>query len=290
MKKTTFIIGLAIVLLAMSCGNKDPKTKTESEEKTGYPEKITLDVSKGITGGLSEYFTVENAIIKISTDDWGDEEMLISIELQKNEEDLPFDESNVGHKGLSDWTTYAFAIEFAVDLFDEDGLPILTDFDYGFNEDSELALLTLNPDETGWIQYELHYELEVEEVLKIKSIKVKSTLTDVAQSESNDDDYNNDIKSDASNSTSNTKTTPTSSTESSNWDETLDAYEDYIDSYIELYEKAQNGDTDALAKYPEMIEKANKLNIELSSANDDMTAQQMARFMKLQNKLAAAVY
>src|SRR5690606_31855293 len=51
----------------------------------------------------------------------------------------------------------------------------------------------------------------------------------------------------------------TSSTRSADWDKLLVDYEAYIDQYIKLFKKAQNGDNTALVEYPGLLEKAERL-------------------------------
>lgn len=308
MKTLNWFAIILITMIFASCGgsgtkeSNDQSEEQSKEQKIDYPEKIVLDVSKGITGGLSEFFTVENAIIKITTKEVFDEiepdDMIISIELKRNSTGLTFDASTVGHHAISNWGTYPYAIEFAVDLFDEDGMPISSGFDSGCDYDSELALLTLQPDETGWIQYDLNYNwaLDIEEVLKIKSIKVKSTLIDVSKIESNDDsneseDNNEFSSSGSSNSSSSNSSGASRSTASSeNWDKVLDSYEAFVDKYIELIEKANDGDADpsVMIDCVNAMEKANALGEKMENADDDLTSAQMARFLKLQTKLAYA--
>lgn len=81
------------------------------------------------------------------------------------------------------------------------------------------------------------------------------------------------------------------STESSStdeWDAVLDDYEDYYDQYIKLLEKAKDGDISAMTEYVEMLEKAQSLGEKLSKAQGDLTAKQVSRFMKIQQKLLNA--
>ncbi|MCM1031133.1 MAG: hypothetical protein NC410_06830 [Oscillibacter sp.] len=78
------------------------------------------------------------------------------------------------------------------------------------------------------------------------------------------------------------------STSSNNWDKILTEYESFVNSYVKLIKKAQNGDVSALTESAEILEKANSLSEKLSNAEDDMSASQAAKFVKLQNKIATA--
>ena len=76
---------------------------------------------------------------------------------------------------------------------------------------------------------------------------------------------------------------------SSQWDQVFDSYEKYIDQCAKLYKKAQAGDMSAMTEYASMLEKANDLSSKLDNAKSEMSADQMARFTKLQSKLISAV-
>lgn len=80
----------------------------------------------------------------------------------------------------------------------------------------------------------------------------------------------------------------TNSKGSEKWDKILDSYEAYIDQYIKLQEKAQNGDMDAMSEYAEMMKKARDLDKKLENADDELSTNQMKRFSELQTKLANA--
>lgn len=75
---------------------------------------------------------------------------------------------------------------------------------------------------------------------------------------------------------------------SEDWDEVLTSYEEYVDKYISFAKKAAKGDVTALAKYPALLQKAEKLSDKLENAEDEMTSAQMARYSKITMKLAKA--
>lgn len=79
-----------------------------------------------------------------------------------------------------------------------------------------------------------------------------------------------------------------SSSNSKDWDEILESYEEYIDKYIALLKKTQNGDMDAMTEYAEMMEKATDLAEKLEDADDELSTTQASKFLKLQTKLANA--
>ncbi len=75
---------------------------------------------------------------------------------------------------------------------------------------------------------------------------------------------------------------------SADWDEILDEYERYMNQYVKLLKKAQNGDMSAAADMAELLEQCNELNKKLSSANDNMSVAQATRFQKIAAKMASA--
>lgn len=76
---------------------------------------------------------------------------------------------------------------------------------------------------------------------------------------------------------------------SSDWDSVLDSYEKYVNEYIALYKKVQAGDMSVYSKMASLMEKYQKLAKQLENASDEMTASQMARFQKINAKLAKAI-
>lgn len=69
------------------------------------------------------------------------------------------------------------------------------------------------------------------------------------------------------------------------WDEILDSYEQFVDEYADLLERAQNGDMDAASEYATYMQKAQELGEKLSNARDNMTAAQVARYTKILTKM-----
>ena len=75
---------------------------------------------------------------------------------------------------------------------------------------------------------------------------------------------------------------------SEDWDAVLKSYEEFIDKYIALLKKANQGDMSALTEYVNMMEKASDLAEKLGDANDELTPEQAAKFLKLQTKFTNA--
>ena len=67
----------------------------------------------------------------------------------------------------------------------------------------------------------------------------------------------------------------------------LDDYDEYVTEYVKFYKKAMKGDNSAMAEYPAMMEKATKLqeSMEKAQGNDQLSAKQISRMMKIQAKM-----
>lgn len=73
-----------------------------------------------------------------------------------------------------------------------------------------------------------------------------------------------------------------------NWDEILDEYEGFVDEYVKLLKKSQNGDLSAMSSYMSSLEKAQKLSEKLSNAKNDISHEQLARYNKVLKKMTSA--
>lgn len=80
----------------------------------------------------------------------------------------------------------------------------------------------------------------------------------------------------------------TSSASSSAWDNLLDEYESMVDSYVKIIKKANNGDMSALSEMQSYLEKAQSVADKIESAGDEISVSQLARFQRIQVKLANA--
>ena len=58
-----------------------------------------------------------------------------------------------------------------------------------------------------------------------------------------------------------------------------------MDKYISLLKKASDGDISAITEYAEYMEKAMSISDKISNAEDDMTPAQIARYVKILNKM-----
>ena len=58
---------------------------------------------------------------------------------------------------------------------------------------------------------------------------------------------------------------------------------------ISLYKKAMNGDMSAMGEYASMLEKAQSFSDKLEKAGSNLTATQIARMNKINNKMLTAI-
>lgn len=86
-----------------------------------------------------------------------------------------------------------------------------------------------------------------------------------------------------------TTSTVAAASSSSDWDSILDSYEKYVNEYIAVYKKVQAGDTSVYSKMASLMEKYQKLAEQLENASDELTSSQLARFQKINAKLAKAI-
>lgn len=75
----------------------------------------------------------------------------------------------------------------------------------------------------------------------------------------------------------------------SDWDSILDSYEKYVNNYIAVMEKIKAGDMSAMQESASLLESANSLSKKLENAKEDLTPEQMTRYVKIISKMTAAM-
>ena len=135
--------------------------------------------------------------------------------------------------------------------------------------------------ETVIISFEWSYfsKTEIQKRIMEETVSFEITRSDIKEEE---------VASNNSSSKSSNVKSSKSKSNNEDWDKVLKSYESYIDQYIKLMKKAQNGDTDAMTEYASMMVKATDLSEKMSNAGDDLSTSQMAKFIKLQTKLVNA--
>lgn len=254
------VVIVAVMFLA-SCGGGGSKE----------PAKVKPDKTS-ISGALGDYLQIVDGEYEI-VDDWGGN---LNVKVKKIK------------AAPSDFLENK-EFDLTASVLQENGMPVsgTEDFELDYSsKDKVISLLKGNSDEEiillksqlGGYHQEEHSEkakkFSVSSILKEK--EESSSSTSSASYSDNDEEVDEDEES------------YSSSSSSENWDAVLDSYEKYIDQYIKLLKKAQNGDMSAMTEYVEMMEKATDLAEKMENADDDLSASQMSRFVKLQTKLANA--
>ena len=80
----------------------------------------------------------------------------------------------------------------------------------------------------------------------------------------------------------------TTASGSSEWDDIIDDYDELYTDYIKLIKKAKGNDMEALSEYPKIFSKIMEISQKLENAGDDLTPEQMTRFMEVQVKAMQA--
>jgi hypothetical protein len=256
---------IVIAILFASCGGSGSSDKKKSGD-------FNLAVEKTLSGPFSESYEVTNAVLKISEEAFGTK---LLVEIKRTSSELPLNPNDAQVCGVGAGKTFEWCI--SADILGESNLPIETNLDkYGY-EPFEKAL-SLKDGETIWLEFSLGYDSELEkEPSKAKKVKLTSSmeerdLSSSTSSVSSDNDDNSTVESSGN----------------EDWDAVLKSYESYIDQYIKLAKKAKNGDASAMTEYVSMMEKASDLATKMQNAGDDLSSTQMAKFVKLQTKLANA--
>ena len=81
---------------------------------------------------------------------------------------------------------------------------------------------------------------------------------------------------------------PSTSTSDTDFDEFLTAYENYINKYIAIMQKAKNGDYSAMTEAATLMQDAQEYGEKLQKMSGSLTPTQLAKFQKLQQKLLSA--
>jgi hypothetical protein len=203
-----------------------------------------------------------------------------------------------------DRTVYMDRPEMKLEFLDENSMPLsnMTSLKLWSGTEDDKQIVSLM--KTGAGEYiasfqENTYENDMvlkalKDTLKIKTFSISGEMTasgykpkGTAISSNNSD--NSTVNSDNSNSNSN-----------ENWDEALASYEKYTNDYIALVKKMKKlkGKTDnsSIMEYTSLMTDALKLNqdaqefgTKMEDAKSDLTPTQLAKYMKIQLKLTAAI-
>ena len=277
------LLALAVIAVCLiSCGGKK-----KSKEIILTPETTQ------IKGDLGDYFEVVNREYKLTDSDWGNEKM-ISIEIRRTDTDYAFDLKGVMPYGYLGQGITGHA-GFGIEIRDIDGNVIhkvgATASGTGgmYSHEDMKEALRLKAGETATIRWQ--------EDLSGDNKPAKFNLTSAYEEVSGSawapepeasNSYVNDEED--SDDADDSDDTTSSTAKNAEWDSALDEYEKYVDQYIELYKKAMAGDISALASYDNLLESAENFADKLEDAEDEMTVEQLNRYMDITQKLTTIAY
>lgn len=253
MKKRQIIIA-AIVLAGISLISCEGKKQLSMSPQTTE-----------LSGDLKGYFEVVDKEIAAGEDSWS----LWNIELKRTDKPFPWDNGITlanFNDSYSDGRAYC-KVGFGLETFDEKGNLVgkraatACGLMGPYSSQDVIDLMKLQLGETGFIRWD---------GLKEKEAKGKLTFRITSAYELVEGKGQNNVSA------------------TNDWDKLLDAYEDYVDKYIACLKKATSGDMNAVTQYLSLMEKAEELGEKLENASSSMTAKQINRFTKINNKMARA--
>jgi hypothetical protein len=226
-----------------------------------------------IEGYLADYLEIVDGTYKLEKDNGYIFSWIIKVKVKAK---AAYTKDDYGFKDGNHGPLY-------LDFYDDKGTPI-TGFDNlasDFQDDSKLVNILKKGSGETWVTFTKFHDYEKEEYPdNIKAIAVSSKQIEKEASTSTSDNTQN----------SSTKTSTTSGN-NEDWDKVLSDYEAYIDDYLKIIKKMNNGDMSAAGEYPALMEKAQDLDKSLKEAqgNNSLSAEQIGRMVKIETKMLKAV-
>ena len=256
-------------------------------EKTVIVKPETLSVS----GTLKDYYSVVDGKYKIEESTEFTDCFIISVELERTSEKLPFGEIPIEVYGsaMYDVEQY-YQVGFGIALLDENG-KVLAEAKatgtgsndlYDYNDVTDLAELPEN--ERGRIRWTFYDEDEIKNAKKFRISSISKLSSGESYEEDDSDNYDSSDDYDSDD----IEETPMPTTKASNtdWDKILDDYEKVMDKYLAAAKKAQAGDLSVMADVTSLMGDVQKLSDKLQNASAELTTNQAARLSKIAAKLA----
>ncbi len=253
MKRINILFLALVAIFAVSCGDPEPPTLT--------PKSTTL------RGDLSKYFKVVDKPVKLEVNEYFKSSVIIKVELEKIAE-LPYDKSTTYPVGTSG-NGVDRNIGFGLKVFDaEDGIALqvaatATGVSGVYSNDDIKNLITMEVGEVGYVRW--GENISVEEQSALSTFEISSALVQNKQTSA-----------------------PSASSASAKWNNFLDKYESYVDQYIKLIQRADEGDDSAEDRAMSMLEQIESLCEDLDDAESEMSTAQMSRLMKINTKISDA--
>ncbi len=267
MKKTLFVFGLAaIVAMMASCSESDGS-------------KIKPTDTKFLSGTVSKCLVVADkpAELSIVEDEDSTKSIYLKVTLQMVRSGL----KNVDPNDIDFEDVYNGA---EINLVDKNGNEL---FDLEVRDEDELKLKNLLTGDEGSTA-DIIFECSYNEAKKAKVFEKVTQFTPYEAAniviENEDGEYiewdgSSDFSSDAA---------VSSDSGSEDWDALLNSYEEYVNSYVSMLQKASAGDMSALTESASFLQKAQELTQKLSSATSGMSSAQLSRFNEINQKMLQA--
>lgn len=266
MKEKVFLMILASLVL-ISCGSKSKKS--EEEDKTVELKPY----NKKVKGYLSNVFEIVDETYKLDSKRdillRGQVQVKIKSVGKGDSEDYGFRDGNYGPLYLT--------------VCNKEGQPIvsLAEIPSGYEADELLKDMVSKEGEENWILFkgDLDTSIPAEAatfIITSKQIEEIKRNTTVSTANSNDENDSDELSL---------------NTSTEDWDGLLDDYEEYVDKFITIMEKANKDDNmDALMDYPELLEKAKDLEKSLNKAKNakSLNTEQLKRMVKIEMKMVKA--
>lgn len=271
MKVSKLLVMSVIALGLTACGSKKSEKETTSIVMTPETTEISGPLEGCYTVVDREYKATEGSLSKVT------------IELERTDKAFPFDENfgefdSMGSSSRDPKIKMGFGIEF----LDEDGNVIDTQEASRGTSNEIKALGKLAPGGKASIQFSMPDSFMNESVNQIVSFRITSNYeTDKGWGESSSESDNSTVSESEDDSSD-------IASSDEDFDEFLKSYENYVDKYIALMKKAKNGDATAIAEAASLYSDAQEYAEKLQKISGNLTASQLAKFQKLQQKLISA--
>lgn len=284
MKQFKLLSTLFLIGLLASCGGK--KGDSENSGSEMMEPETTM-----VSGDLGACFTVVEREYKITDNGgWGN---MLTVELERTNAPLPFELTSstevatFGHSMSKPFIKVGFGIEF----LDIDGNVLGkvsatgSGLSASYDPDEAVDLVKLKPGEKGSIRFSVNDAEKDAMYFRISSAYAEDAGWGESSGGSSSD-TSGDVEQDETDSSSSSYSS--SSSDDGDFDDFLAAYEKYINNYIAVMKKAQNGDLSAMEEAASLMADAEEYSRKLQSVSGDLSPTQLAKFQKLQQKLLKA--
>ena len=256
---TSIFLTIILSILLSSCGDKKSNVKLQNTKVEGYLSDY-LEVVDGVYVPDKDKALVPSWTIKVK----------VKAKAAYTEDDYGLKDGNHGPLYL--------------DFYDDKGTP-LTGFDNlesDYQDDTKLADILKKGSGETWVTFKKFTDLNQE--------KYPDNITGFSINSKKIEKDESTLSSDNSN-TSSSESSAASKSGSEDWDKVLSDYETYVDDYLKIMKKMNNGDASAAAEYPALLEKAQDLDKSLKEAqgNNNLSAEQMGRMVKIEGEMLKAV-